>query len=117
MQGGAAEVFQGRGIPAAVLIRKGDSFGLILAAGFGHRHWEPQHAFYSCPLKQAWHFPLHQEDKLRRWKTSEERGRGVLGLGEPRVLESVVLFIAAVIRRIIMSAVLFLILRRTCRDL
>lgn len=98
-----AEVFQGRGIPAAVLIRKGDSAGLILAAEFGHRHREPQHAFYSCPLKRAWRFPLHQEDKLRRWKNSEERGRGVPELGEPRVLESVVLFIAAVIIRIIMS--------------
>lgn len=103
MQGGAAEVFQGRGIPAAVPIRKGDSLRLILASEFGHRHPEPQHAFYSCPLKRAWHFPLHQDDQLRRWKNSEERGRRVLELGEPRVLESVVLFIAAVIIRIIMS--------------
>lgn len=103
MQGGVAEVFQGRGTPAAVPIRKGDSFGLILAPEFGHRHREPQHAFYSCPLKRAWHFPLHREDQLRRWKTARRGARRVLELGEPRVLESAVLFIAAVIIRLIMS--------------
>lgn len=55
-------------IPAADPIRKGDSFRLILAPEFGHRHQEPQRAFYSCPLKRAWHFLLRQEDQLRRWK-------------------------------------------------
>jgi hypothetical protein len=40
MEGGVAKVFQDRGIPAAVPIRKGDSFRLILAPEFGHRHRE-----------------------------------------------------------------------------
>lgn len=105
-----AKVFQGRGIPAAAPIRKGDSFRLILAPEFGHRHWEPQHAFYSCPLKRAWHFPLHQEDQLRRWKNSKAGGGGagrLLELGEPRVLESVVLFIAVFIRIIVSFGPIF----------